>query len=170
MDDYGNSLQQLQRSLESSCKSFLSLKSGRENLNRLSMTTLVECLVSHLYKSEYHHIEGGKHCVEEKIVKVPKAKLTEKVDDKRNNHIENKDKETRSGQKPPVGSPLKILGSFVENEDKKYQNLNPFTESHKPETKIQNSFGKSTMRRDVIEVEDDRNIDNTVIETMRSKK
>lgn len=60
-------LPQLQEAIETSCKKNQALKSARENLNRLSMTTLIECMIDCISNQEKAEEEHPKPDVEDRL-------------------------------------------------------------------------------------------------------
>lgn len=170
LDDYGGVLQQLQRSLEPACKSHLGLKSGRENLNRLSMTTLVESLVDHLYKAEHQFQEGGKHPVEERLHRLGRGSPAEKMEVGKGRTGEGREAGGKNDAKVSVNSPLKLLGTLAENEDRKFQNSNPYKDEKRIESKAEQLKCTPPTKKGLIHAGNPEELDYSVLEAMRGKK
>lgn len=62
-------LHQFQSVLEKLCKANQAIKPIKENLNRITMTTLIECIVINLLSLDKHFDDKGRHVVEEKLQK-----------------------------------------------------------------------------------------------------
>lgn len=168
--NYVGALQMLQKELEVACKNYANLKASRENLHRLSMTTLIECLVHQLYRSDRGYLENGKHAVEEKLTRIGKAKASEKEDEKGPRLAETRDRENPKKIKQTVSSPLKLLGSFVENQDRKHHPDDEFAGDLSPEDRHTPRKLAATTKRGVVEIEKAKEIDDPVIESIRLKK
>lgn len=57
-------LKRIHSKLEHLTKEYLDLKPFKENLTKLTMTTLVECMLEEMSRVENHHDASGKHVVE----------------------------------------------------------------------------------------------------------
>ena len=112
-NSYGNSLQQIlgqfQVTLEKLCKQHGTLKTLKENFNKVSMTTLIETVLITTETLEKHFDAQGKHLVEERLSqKQTKEKSSRPAEEVRPKEV---------GRGVPKGneSPLKLISKYVED-------------------------------------------------------
>ena len=108
-------LLQFQANLEKLSKENSSLKSMKENITRVTLTTVAECLIISLNKQQKYYDDSGKHILEERInlnSSPEKPRLTSSNHKKENfNPFEHSAKSVSKSS--PQESPLKIATAIV---------------------------------------------------------
>ena len=170
LSNYAAALQSVQKELEAACKSFQSLKQGRENLNRLSMTTVVESIVNYLYKVDRSFDIEGKHLVEERFGVTNRGKPDEKSDKKDSKHQDSQGNNSPNLLNSSNYSPLKVLDSYLGNNPGKGHK--GMEKSDQPEARSGPALAKDgvSRKKGVSDASHHERTGDSVIEAIKMKK